>query len=360
MTSYITAIGTALPERRASQEEAGTLIADAMELSPKQKKILHWMYKKAAIDYRHSVVKGFSEQKNDNTTLSLTASTATRMRLYELYAKPLATKAIQNGIPQEKLATISHLITVSCTGMYAPGLGIDLIKAFDLPRTIKRSAINFMGCYSTFPALRLANSICTADPDAKVLIVGVELCTLHLQKEYNEDNLFASAIFSDGAGALLVESQPTAASNLKLNNFYSNIIPDEDNNMAWYIRDLGFDMKLSAYIPHLLNTGIRPLLNGLFESLRIKKSEIDYYAIHPGGKKILESIEDCLEIESKKNQQAHEVLRACGNMSSVTITFVLQKILQNMQQQESINNILTMAFGPGLTLEAALLETCYV
>lgn len=360
MTSYITRIGTALPQYRATQEEAAKLIAQAMQLNPKQKKVLNWVCNNAAIDYRHSVIESFSPEEDGINKLSLQASTAVRMQLYEMYAKSLAVEAIQNGIEQHKLKSVTHIITVSCTGMYAPGLGIDIMKALELNRTIKRNAINFMGCYATFPALRLANSICSSDSGAKVLIVGVELCTLHLQREYSQDNLLASAIFSDGAGALLIEPEPGKSMALKLNHFYSNIIPDDDNNMAWYIRDLGFDMRLSAYIPQLLNEGIRPLLTGLFEALTVTAREIDHYAIHPGGKRILEGIENCLEITSPQNQEAHDVLRDCGNMSSVTIIFVLQKILHNIKNHQSIHKILSMAFGPGLTLEAALIETSYV
>jgi len=360
MTSYITAIGTAVPQHRATQEEAVNLITNAMQLNRRQQKTLNWVCKNTAIVYRHSVIENFSLEESSSDTLSLQASTAIRMQLYELYAKSLALEAIKNAVEENKLKSITHIITVSCTGMYAPGLGIDIVKALDLKRTIKRSAINFMGCYATFPALRLANSICSSETNAKVLVVGVELCTLHLQKEYNHDNLLASAIFSDGAGALLVEAEPEKAINLKLNHFYSNIIPDEDNNMAWYIRDLGFDMRLSAYIPQLLNDGIRPLLTGLFETLKITACEVDHYAIHPGGKRILDSIEACLNITSPQNQEAHDVLRDCGNMSSVTIIFVLQKILENLKSHRSVHKILSMAFGPGLTLEAALIEVCYV
>lgn len=354
-TSYITAIGTAVPDYRVSQEEGIQRVAEAMQLNQRQKKVLAWIYRKSNIAYRQSIIKNFSEDNIDNLSLALTASTATRMKLYEYHAKQLAIKAILNGISLAQLKQITHLITVSCTGMYAPGLGIDIIRLLKLPFTIKRSAINFMGCYAAFPALRAASSICQVDPNAKVLIVGIELCTLHLQKEYNEDNLLASAIFSDGAAAVLVESSPTQAINLSLEGFYCNLIPDDNNSMAWYIRDMGFDIRLTAYVPQLLNDGIVKLLDELLNHFNTHKENIDYYAIHPGGKRILQTVENCLEIATDKNKLSHEVLQNYGNMSSVTILFVLQKILHELREKKHIKNILAMAFGPGLTLESSLI-----
>ncbi len=359
-TSYITAIGTAIPNHRIAQAEVAKLISNAMKLNYRQEKVLQWIYKKSAIDFRQSVIEDFSETQQNNTSLSLSATTSVRMQLYQHHAKPLALKAIENAISKDKYKDITHLITVSCTGMYAPGLGIDIINALKLPPTIQRSAINFMGCYALFPALRLANSICLADKNANVLIVSVELCTLHLQNEYNEDNLIAGAIFSDGAAALLIEPNPTQAVTLSLKHFYCNLIADEKTSMAWHIGDMGFDIRLSSYVPKLLNKGMINLLDEILDNLNIKKSELNYYAIHPGGKKILQTVEKCFQINSEQNQASHEVLRDYGNMSSVTIAFVLQKVLHSLKQHKERKNILAMAFGPGLTLESALLEAHHV
>jgi len=240
--------------------------------------------------------------------------------------------------------------------MYAPGLDIDLVKALGLPTHTQRLCINFMGCYAAFNGLKQADIICQSDPKAKVLLVCTELCSIHFQKENTDDNLLANALFADGSATLLVESKPRKGLNLKPVSFYCDLAPDCEQDMAWTVGDLGFEMRLSSYVPDVIQRGIKTLTHSLLDQISHSLSDVAYYAIHPGGKKILEVIEQELNLSKEQNKPAYEVLRNYGNMSSPTVLFVLQEVCKNLSGEDNKKKILSFAFGPGLTLESMVLE----
>jgi predicted naringenin-chalcone synthase len=240
--------------------------------------------------------------------------------------------------------------------MYAPGLDIDLVKKLQLPTNVLRTGINFMGCYAAFNAFKVADAFCQADKNAKVLIVCTELCSLHFQKTPTQDNLISNALFGDGAGAVLVEGTTTASLRLKPENFCSDLAIEGEDDMAWAIGDLGFEMRLSTYVPSIIKGGILKLTKNLLDKISKNISDIRFFAIHPGGRKILESIEEELGINRCKNEPAYHVLKNYGNMSSPTILFVLQEIVRKLTPNDRGEHILSFAFGPGLTLESMVLK----
>lgn len=304
------------------------------------------------------------------------------MAIYRQEAVPLAQRAIENclaELPDFDRQTITHLIVVSCTGLYAPGPDIELIEVLGLPTTTQRLAINFMGCYGAFNGLKTADAIVRADTDAKVLVVCVELCTLHFQKKPETDHLLSNALFADGAAAVLVEGEPQVDSTLsgqalrgpalRLRSFYSDLFLEGKAEMAWHVSDFGFEMTLTSEVPHYIQQGIGELLSRLLQKSGLTIGDIDLYAIHPGGRKILEVIEKQLGIDATDDRFAYEVLRDFGNMSSATVLFVLKEIWRSLltnQHTDSLLNsepdtnngqhILSCAFGPGLTLESMILE----
>jgi predicted naringenin-chalcone synthase len=240
--------------------------------------------------------------------------------------------------------------------MYAPGLDIELQQALNLSPHVQRTCITFMGCYAAFNALKVADAFCCTDKNAKVLIVCTELCSLHFQKQPTEDNLLANALFADGAAAMLVESQTIRRKKLKLERFLSDLSPEGRNDMAWTIGDLGFEMKLSSYVPDVIKGGIKKLSESLLKKLSKSIEDIKYFVIHPGGRKILETIEQQLGIDKEKNTAAYHVLKNFGNMSSPTVVFVLWEVFRQVTAADNGEFILSFAFGPGLTLESMLLK----
>lgn len=364
MNIGIAAIGTAVPTFRGAQKKVVEFMGEALQLTATQIHRLQTLYQNSGIDYRHSVLDDFAKKRGEfnffpNEKTAAFPSTAKRMEVYKQNALPLALQAIHNCFsslknfdPQE----ITHLITVSCTGMYAPGIDIEIIERLNLSTSIQRTAINFMGCYGAFNAIKVAHAICKADPHAKVLIVSVELCTLHFQKSKKSNDVIASTLFADGAGAVLIQSVNENKKYFSLENFYCDLLPQSKQEMAWHIADQGFDMALSAYVPRCIESGIAAFMQKLLKQPKLGINNIDYFAIHPGGVKILEACENALKISSEKNNYSYQVLRNYGNMSSATILFVLKALWDDVKLK-SQKNIFCCAFGPGLTLESMLLKT---
>ncbi|WP_323755504.1 type III polyketide synthase [Roseivirga sp.] len=363
MRSIISAIGTAVPENKISQSEIFEFMANAHGFEDKDKTRLKALYRASGIQTRHSVIPDYSSLNMEDWNfypkskdLSPFPTTHERSLLYKNTAPDLAMQAVKNCIKKSnvKLDEITHLITISCTGMYAPGLDIDMVNGLKLRPDVQRTCINFMGCYAAITGIRTADAFCKADPKAKVLVVSTELCTIHFQNNPDEDNLLANALFSDGAAALLMTSSEQGNKGLSPVAFHNQILNDGGENMAWNIGDFGFEMKLSSYVPTLIESGIA----GMIDQLKKKMggSSIQQYAIHPGGKRILEVIEQELNLDKNDNRHAYEVLQNYGNMSSATLIFVLEKLMEEKPQKGE--HCLSVAFGPGLTLESMVLEVC--
>lgn len=364
MNTGITAIGTANPQYQRNQAEIGELVSSISNLSMAQKKILKAVYRSTGIKKRYSVLEDFCKSTgaftffpNDiNTSFP---STAQRMEIYKANALDLALASIADCVIQIdnfKYNEITHLITVSCTGMYAPGIDIEIVQKLKMNNATKRTTINFMGCYGAFNGIKIADAFCRADPNAKVLVVCVELCSIHFQKTSDLSNLISNAIFSDGAAAVIIEANPGRERILSLENFFCSLLPNSQEEMAWHIGDQGFDMILSSYIPDLIKSGISFFSEQLLEKTKLAISDINYFAIHPGGQKILEACEIALNISKEDNRFSYKVMQNYGNMSSATVLFVLKEIWNNLQKDDHEKNIFSCAFGPGLTLESMLLQ----
>ena len=370
MPSYLGAIGTANPIHRIAQPQIAEFMARALQFGEGDTRKLRALYRVSGIEHRYSVLPDYGRPVGEYTffpnspTLEPFPSVGQRMAVYRREALPLAVEAVRASlaqVPSFAVDTITHLVTVSCTGMYAPGLDIELVQALGLRPDVRRTCVNFMGCYAAVNAIKLADAFCRADAEARVLIVSVELCTLHFQKSPEEDHLISNALFGDGAAACLVQAAPLpdGAPSLALAGFHCGLEPDGHDDMAWHINDFGFEMTLSSYVPKLIQRGIGKLTDGLLASLPVQLRDIHHFAIHPGGRKILETIETELGLTRDDNRHAYRVLRDYGNMSSATVLFVLREVLAAATPADHGAPVLSFAFGPGLTMEAMLLEISF-
>ncbi len=364
MKTYLSAIETAVPDHQIPQQDIAEFMIKAHALDAEESRKLKFIYRASGIQSRHSVIPDYGTSPDRfsfypaNDLLDPFPNVKNRMQLFEKEAPLLMQKAVGKVLQQLPAQAITHLITVSCTGMYAPGLDFDLMQHFGISGSVERYAINFMGCYAVFNALKLAHHICQSNPTANVLIADVELCTLHFQKDYTEDNLIANALFADGAAAVLVQGEQSVYLKeplFTIEKFACSQSPKGADAMAWHIGDFGFEMKLSSYVPQLVGEGIPDLVDALLKNG--EQLQADHYAIHPGGKKILEAIEKALSISAAANQTSYDVLSQYGNMSSVTVLFVLKALAEKLTDTPADQNVLSMAFGPGLTLESMLLKT---
>ncbi|MER0441877.1 type III polyketide synthase [Emticicia sp. W12TSBA100-4] len=356
--SKIIAIGTANPVHRHQQNDIMRFMLDANNPDEKNRKLLPILYHRSGIDTRYSVFSDFSLARGqwaffgDNCTMP---SLEKRMAFYNQEAVKLSVSAIEDCLKTDKNATstqeITHLITVTCTGLSAPGLDIQLVQALNLSPNIVRTSVNFMGCYAALHALKIADAFCRADASAKVLVVCTELCTLHFQKSNDVDAILSSTLFADGSAACLI-SGDNEARGLTIKQFYSQIALSGQEDMAWQLSSTGFLMTLSSHVPKLIKQEIRHLLENSLQKLGLNTENITDWAIHPGGKNILEAVQTSLELDAEALNESYEVLKNYGNMSSPTILFVLKKMMESTKT----GNIFAIAFGPGITMESVILE----
>jgi predicted naringenin-chalcone synthase len=358
--SRIISIGTALPPYRHRQHDILQFMLNAYQPEAEDRRKITLLYERSGINTRYAVIPDYSVPMNERTFYAPTLDMEPfpglndRMNLYNAHATNLSVAAIHDCINQHtKPDELTCLITVSCTGMSAPGLDISVMQQLNLPANIQRSSVNFMGCYAAIHALKMADNICRADNSAKVLIVCTELCTIHFQKDCEMDSIASGLLFADGAAAVLV-SGDNSEEGIKVGKFYSEVCLNGQEDMAWNLSEKGFLMRLSAYIPQLLQAGIAPLLKNALNAAGYSRNQITRWAIHPGGKKILENIQKELALSASDLGISFDVLRNFGNMSSPTILFVLKEIIAQLDNGDE--KIFAAAFGPGLTMETLILE----
>ena len=336
--SYILDIGIAVPKHAITQEEFSGIYSSMTEDADVQRKI-KFLTARSTINKRNCVDPDIKKL----VAMSLEEKLAT----YHSSALELAIEAIKtNPAFDNNKDQITDIIFISCTGMQAPGVEIDLINHFHLPTNIRRYNVNFMGCYAALTGLRMAKDICTT-PNRTVLMVSVELCTLHFQNKFIDDYLLSNSIFADGAASVIVSSNNRGA-RLKLEDFESRLIPNSKNEMSWKISPDGFQMTLSSDVPKSIKTSLDET------SLFGKAPSSTGWAIHPGGKQIVDSIKSTLHLDESEVSASRKVLLENGNMSSATILFVLKEMLANRPSNKP--EFIACAFGPGLTLEAALIS----
>ncbi|MBO4145893.1 3-oxoacyl-[acyl-carrier-protein] synthase III C-terminal domain-containing protein [Kocuria rhizophila] len=288
----------------------------------------------------------------------LSPGTHARNRIYTEHAKRLFVEAARAALDAAgdgvTAADVTHVITVSCTGFFAPGPDVRVAKDLGLPVDVKRAHFGFMGCNAAFPALQAAATACRADPDAVVLVVCVELCTLHLHVRNDPDTVMGNALFADGAAAAVVSARDVAVPGptLELVDFETTLAPVGEEELAWSVGDEGFEMILGTYVPRIIDDHVSDALAPLLRRGGISVADIPQWAVHPGGRSILDKVEGRLSLTEGQMLPSREVLREAGNMSSATILFVLARLLQT----GAPGPVAAMAFGPGLSIESALLR----
>jgi predicted naringenin-chalcone synthase len=362
--SKIISISTALPEFKHDQNDILNFMQNVYAMDEVEKRKLKFLYHQSAIKARYSVLPDYSLSANEwkfypaSENLEPFPGLELRMKWYNQTAPPLSVNALKKCIDQKiNKDEITHLITVSCTGMSAPGLDLQIMEMMDLPKNIFRTSVNFMGCYAAIHAMKLADAFCKTDRNAKVLIVCTELCTLHFQKETTADNIASALLFGDGSAAVLITHDDHKSDGLNIKNFYSEVGFDGKEHMSWQLSSTGFLMKLSGYVPELIEEDFHQLLQNALQNAHMNKEEITHWCIHPGGKRILSSIEKCSALTANDLQYSYRVLNDYGNMSSPTILFVLKEMIGSLQnEKEKRSNIFGAAFGPGLTMETFILS----
>ncbi len=369
MPTYLHGLATTVPEPHYTQEWACELMQRHATERRGVRRVIRSIYRNSGIEKRHSVIDDWGETGaapvffQDEDTLLPTPDTYTRNQVYTQEGRRLfeaLARSVVEAAPGFEAEDITHVVTISCTGFFAPGPDYHVVRALGLPGSTQRYHLGFMGCYAAFQGLRMAQAFCLADPDAVVLVLSLELCTLHLRFTENTDDLIAGAVFADGgAGALVSAQKPRDPEGgtpiLALDAFHSALIPEGEGDMAWTVGNEGFQMKLSTYVPELIQANLGAVVQKLLEGSGEGTGGVDHWAIHPGGRAILDRAQETMGLEPDALAASRSVLRQFGNMSSATILFVLKEMISSggLAHGESI---LALAFGPGLTVEAGILR----
>jgi len=368
--SAILALGTAVPAYCYAQQELAQWLAAGFPQQPALARMIRTVHAQSGIETRYSCLPDYGDATSTSGftlggELAKSATTAKRMAIYEQEAAPLALRAATEAI--RMLATarqcscaalraqITHVIAVSCTGFFAPGLDFVLTKQLGLAPTVDRRLIGFMGCAAAFNGLRSAHQAVASQPGALALVVTVELSSLHTYPMQSRDGIVAASLFADGAAAALVGAPQTADSNFfLLEQFHTEIKPETESEMAWQIGDHGFILRLSPQVPAHLAEVAPTALQQLYGA-----GEPNFWAIHPGGRAIVDRLGEIFALAPTQLAATLHILRHYGNMSSATILFVLQELQRELQRQPVAAQGqlgVAMAFGPGLVIEMARLR----
>lgn len=276
-------------------------------------------------------------------------STAARMARFQPEALALALKAIAALDLGDAASGITHLVIASCTGFSAPGLDFQIMQAAGLPDSVERTIVGFMGCFAAVNALKLARHFVRSEPAARVLVINLELSSLHLQESFDEiPTMLSFLLFADGASAALVTADPMG---IALDRFHAAIIPRSAELITWHIRDTGFEMHLSGQVPGRIRRWLPANRTALLGARDV--GDVPLWAVHAGGRSILDAIQQTLDLGPAALRFSRGVLRDFGNMSSATLMFVLARILDD---PDARGDGIAMAFGPGLSVETFTFE----
>ncbi len=360
--AMIHAIGTAVPGRTLAQSEMKDAVLRAVPEGSEHRSFITKIYDHSGIERRNTVIADFRDGREGEPFIPPAPgpwdgpSTGYRNGLYVREAPLLSFNAAQAAFDESavKPGDITHLVSASCTGFFAPGFDFELVERLGLKVSVSRFHLGFMGCYAALPALRMADALCAADPGARVLVCATELCSIHYRHRFDADSIVSNSLFADGSSAAIVSSDPADSTgrSVTMMSFDSRIIGESKADMTWMIGDHGFEMTLSRAVPSRIKANIARLFDESCSKARVAGSDVKSFAIHPGGRAILDKVRESLDTGRAGLDASYSVLRDFGNMSSATLLFVLDRIIDEGRS----GPVFLAAFGPGLTCETGVFE----
>ena len=361
---HLDGLGTATPPVSIDQDAAARVAVVYGALSAAQERIHRVLYRRSGVRSRAGVALRLVDGTPDAYGLfppplgagDRGPGTRRRLEVYEEQAPPMAAAAARRALTDAGIGAeeVDHLVVVTCTGFMAPGLDVSLVRELGLRGDIARTQIGFMGCHGAFVGLRQAAALTSAQPGSTALVVAVELCSLHFQYGWDPARVVANALFADGAAAAVVRG-PEAGDDretLVLEAHGSWLAEASADAMTWRIGDHGFEMTLSAAVPELIRQGLRGQIEPWLATRGLGLEDVATWAVHPGGPRILTAVSRALELSDGALRVSRDVLADHGNMSSPTILFILERLRLAGAPRPWVG----LAFGPGLTTEAALLR----
>ncbi len=353
-------IGTATPTGTVTQDAAADFAQPRCCADDHQRALLRRIYRHSEVQRRASVLLRPGDGTAGSEEFYPPAAspgdrgptTSARLRRYNEEAGPLAAQACRAAFADAAVdpVAITHLVTVSCTGLVSPGLDAELIQRLGISPDVGRHNLGFMGCHGALNGLRAASALAYSSPDARVLMCCVELCSLHFRYGWEPQKIVANALFADGAGAAIVGPEDGVDHWHVVET--ASRLASESTAMTWQVGDHGFEMTLSREVPELIRGSVGEWLGSWLARHELGVDDVAHWAIHPGGPKIIQTVTDALSLPAEAGHASATVLAEHGNMSSPTVLFILKRL----RAQAASGPCVVIAFGPGLSLEAALLR----
>jgi alpha-pyrone synthase len=343
--AYIHRIATAVP--RHDIHDAFVAFGSAMLQDERARSLFLRMAAKSGIAHRFSPLQvsgpfsADSVNAHDLYRIGSFPGTAERMQIFERFAPQLLREALDKlRLSAAECKRIRHVIVTGCTGLYAPGLDFVAIDHLQLSPETERTMIGFMGCYAAINGLKQARHIVRSEPAESVLLINLELCSLHLHETQKLSEVLSFLVFGDGCAVTLISSEP---SGLAIDGFRAIQIEETRDLITWRLGDLGFDMLLSGQVPGEIEKALRAESPALLAG-----APVELWAVHPGGRSVLDAVEAGLSLLPTALASSRKVLAEFGNMSSATVMFVLAELMQHAKAGQ---RGCAMSFGPGLTAE---------
>ncbi|MCY2967292.1 MAG: type III polyketide synthase [Planctomycetota bacterium] len=355
-------MGTSHPPYSFDQDNAVEAAQTICCSTDQQRQWMNVVYRRSGIDRRYSVLldngdPGIAGRQSFYpprvTAEDKGPTTAQRMARYETESPPLAVEAARRALCEADCdpASLSHLVTVSCSGFASPGYDFALIRELGLSAGITRTNVGFMGCHGALIGLRTAGAFARAEPGSRVLMCAVELCTLHQQYGWDPQQIVAGGLFADGAAAVVGWVEPDDAAGWGVVRHGSVVLPNSEECMGWRVGDTGFEMRLTPEVPDQVARHLGDWVKSWLAESGLSLADVKSWAVHPGGPRVLTASAESLGLPTTALATSHAVFREYGNMSSPTIVFILERL----KKEAAATPCVALAFGPGLSIEAALI-----
>lgn len=353
MSFTIRGWGTAVPEFAIAQDRAAEWTSKIAGHNDAETRRLAALYRRTGIRERRAAILDNPEGPS-GAGRAMSATTRWRMERYDDLVRPLARSAAGRALLESRAepSSITHLVTVSCTGFSAPGFDLDLIATLGLDFGVQRTHVGFMGCHGALNGLRVARALAESVPGSRVLLCAAELCSLHFREPTEPEAIVANSLFADGAAAVVGWSQGTGTGDesWRVVGGGSCLVPDSGDAMSWQIGDRGFAMTLSPRVAGIIGRSLGPWLDSWLGSFGLAVADVGCWAVHPGGPRILTAFEESVGLGREATEISREVFAEFGNMSSPTVLFILDRL----RRRGSALPCVALAFGPGLAIEATL------
>jgi alpha-pyrone synthase len=355
----IESIATGAPSRVVNQSAAADRVA-ALLIDPEQRARIPRLYRKTKIAARRMAVDPLNAEfdafRRDPGTIR------DRMNLFYRHAVPLAVDVARRalvGLPHAE-TEIGLLVFVTSTGFIAPGVDVAIVKELGLSPTVSRVVVNFMGCAAAMNGIRIAADYVRAYPDMKAIMVCIELSSVNAVFDEDINDVITHSLFGDGCAAVVVGTshvqQPLAAGKVVIRSSFSRLLGDAEDGIVLGVNHNGITCELSENLPAYIYSGVGSVITNVLRDNGLQKSDVDLWAIHPGGPRIIEESVRSLGIPAEAAAPSWDVLARFGNMLSVSLLFVLEIMVGQSESTKPISTGVAFSFAPGVAIEGMVFD----